>query len=335
MSHHAPNAGNQAALAPADLATAYRAIIDAIDRIVETYYYQGRFDEALQLLDSSQQIARQKEVSREDQVKVTVTKGKLLARKSFLSNDGYDAALSVLAVARETAASLNHKPLLATALTFAGLVTYGKTFNTGKGDYASAQDYFEQALHLRKELDDQRGIAESLIYTGIVHERQGDENTAVDHYQKALTIADKNNLKLEKSYALRHLAFLRQAHEDLDGALEYFKQSLALREEIGFKVYLPLSFLSVGHVYYEKGALEDALAYYRQSYTLAQELEARRVVALCALLMGELYQDQEKFEKALASFKEAQTTAVAIGYTKGATNAAAKIAEIEKKGVAA
>jgi tetratricopeptide (TPR) repeat protein len=303
------------------LSQTYKELIESVCQIAERYYYQGRFDNALDLLGAGLQMAQQKEVDTEVQANVLTKQGRLLAHRSFATNSGYEDALSTLRRAEKIAQSINSKEVLAEALNFIGLAHYARKFNTGKGDYDEALDYFQKALTLREESQNKRGIAETCIYRGIIHERKGEGQKALDDYQKALRIAEKNGYRLEQSYALRHMAFMHQAQGDLDGALTYFKESLTLREAIGFKVNLPFSLLSVGHVYYEKGNLEEALPYLQKAQALAEELNASRVIVLTLLFIGDTYKAQNDMETALENYQRAHKTATDIDYDRGVSSA--------------
>lgn len=311
------------------LSQTYKRLIDTVCQIAERYYYRGRFDDALDLLGAGLQMAQQKEVDAEVRANVLTKQGRLMAHRSFATNSGYEDALSTLHRAEEMARSTNSKEVLAEALNFIGLATYARKFNTGEGDYDEALGYFQKALTLREEAQDQRGIAETCIYRGLIHERKGEGQKALDDHRKALRIAEENGCRLEQSYALRHIAFVHQAQGDLDNALAYFKESLTLREAIGFKVNLPFSLLSVGHVYYEKGNLEEALPYLQKARALAEELNAPRVIVLTLLFIGDIYKAQNDMETALESYQRAHNTATDIDYDSGVSSALSRIDQLQ------
>ena len=78
--------------------------------------------------------------------------------------------------------------------------------------------YFEQALALRKEINDQKGIVESLLDIGTAHQNKAgrtdeDLERAFEYFQEAYTLAEEGGFRREKAHVARHLGYIYGHHK--------------------------------------------------------------------------------------------------------------------------
>ena len=151
----------------------YIALTTAMINLSEAYRYDARLDDALQLLGAD--------------------------------------IMELLNEAEVTAKSLDHKSLLADVVSPIGLVLYDQELWTSTLE--TPLRYFKQALALRKEGNDQKGIVESLFDIGTAHQnktgRTGEDlERAFEYFQEAYTLAEEGDFKKEKAHLVRHLAYI-------------------------------------------------------------------------------------------------------------------------------
>ena len=75
---------------PASIATQYTTLARSICDIAESYYYLGRLDDALTLLNAGSEIVAQREVLPSDRASLLLQHGKLRATTIFLANGDVD-----------------------------------------------------------------------------------------------------------------------------------------------------------------------------------------------------------------------------------------------------
>ncbi|HLZ55723.1 MAG TPA: tetratricopeptide repeat protein [Ktedonosporobacter sp.] len=307
----------------------YTSLFQSLHAIGTAYYKLGKLDAGIKLLNEGIAMLDGQEVKPQDALKVLLLSGKLQTRKSFTSNTGHDLSLQTGLRARQIAEANNDEQGLADALQLIGDTYYYKKMWTDEGDYQQALEYYQDALHRREALADHRGVSESLLFIGLIHERQEQYDQAFAYYTRAYQVAEQHDHDLEKSYAARHLAgiYLEQ-RSDLEQAGHYFAESLALRE--GYKTLLPLSLLAVGEVESAKGNLTSALSLYEQALALAQEMGQQTDIMFTLIDLGELHQKQEEIEQARAYYKQALTQAQAINLTLGITIVSGLLAGLDK-----
>src|SRR5439155_20005324 len=173
---------------------------------VESYYWLGRVEDAVRILQIGMQVVDESEVRQHDRVKLLLQYDKMLIMRNFRSNSSYELIWPTLLRAQKIAESLGHERLVADTLSHIGQAHYYKKLNTDEGEYDTALKFYQQALERREGIADERGKSESLFDIGLIYERQELYDTALEYYTQAMQIAEQHGYKLEKSYAMRHTA---------------------------------------------------------------------------------------------------------------------------------
>lgn len=86
---------------PESVTIHYTTLLQSICDISEAYLYEGKMDEAVNVLNIGEQLALFKEVAPRDTMKLLLQHGKVLNMNYFLTNNGYDAMLSTVLRAKQ------------------------------------------------------------------------------------------------------------------------------------------------------------------------------------------------------------------------------------------
>ncbi len=292
---------------PESVTNHYTTLIQSLCDISEAYLYEGNMDDSVNILNIGEQLALFKEVAPRDTMKLQLQHSKVLNMNYFLTNSGYDVMLSTVLRAKQAAEDAQDEQGKADVLQLLGQVYYYQSLNNEMHEFEQALEYFQQALDRRVALGDERGISESLFYSGLIYQNRDlpDKEKAFDYFTRSFHIADKYDYKLESSYAARHIASILCEREELEQALAYALSSLALREEIGFKRYLPPSHGLVGEIYLAQHDLERALFHSRRAYELAQEMNLQTFMMWSLFSLGDIYLAQHDTAQAKEYFEQA------------------------------
>ena len=296
---------------PESVTNHYTTLIQSLCAISEAYLYEGKMDESVSILNIGEQLARAKEVAPRDAMKLLLQHSNVLVMNYFLTNNDYDAVLSMVLQAQQAAENANDEQGKADALQLLGIAYYNHSLNNEVREYERALDYIQQALDRRVALGDERGISESLFYIGLVYQNgdKPDREKAFDYYTRSFHIAEEHDYKLEASYAARHIASILGERGELEQALLYALRSLALREEIGFKRYLPPSHGLVGEIYLRQQNMEQALFHQQRGYELAQEMNLQTFMMWSLFSLGEIHLAQHDIAQTRAQFEQAYSIA--------------------------
>jgi tetratricopeptide (TPR) repeat protein len=227
-------------------------------------------------------------VAATDRIRVSLAQGKLFTDRVFHANRGYDEAIATLEAAHVLAERVAEALSGATALDMMGFADYYRALQAGDKDYSPLLGRFQAALARREQLNDSRGVADSLFHIGLIHERLGEDDGALDMYRRAYTLAKERGHELELSYAARHLGGLALEAGDFDAARRFFRESLTLRQQAGYTLLLPLAHIALGEVMLAQNDLDGAASQYGQAHTLAQSMQSPLVSVSSLLALSEL-----------------------------------------------
>lgn len=129
------------------------------------------------------------------------------------------------------------------------------------GNFASAQEYFLEALRIYATLDDKQEQARTLGSVAWVILQQND-SLAMDYARQALALAEKAKSKEVVAYADNLMGFLYFKRKDYSRSLDFYSEALALRREIKSKPGEASTQENIALVHEASGQYELA----RQSY---------------------------------------------------------------------
>lgn len=292
------------ALSAKEITAHYTSLLHSLSEIAWSYYYQGQLDDAMKLFERGSHLLDFPEITDLDQAQFLLRYAEFVIANYFLTNQDEELMLTIIHQAQETARHSRDQQSQVTVLYLTGQMHYYQNIQKGIQDYTEARTTLQQAYKLYTELRATEGMAQTLFYTGLTHEREGDKNSAEAYYQQALEIARGHDYKWIISEATRHLSGLAM-QKDTDLALRYALESLRLRSEIGFKRALPAAHFLVSDVYTQRNELDKALEHCQQGRQLAEKMGLRSAILMSLLTLGQIQQQQAAFEEAQATFEEA------------------------------
>ena len=141
-----------------------------------------------------------------------------------------------------------------------------------QGDLGSAQQRFEEALALRRELGDARDIASSLMALGNMAQLRGDYDQATTFYEESLGLFREVPYWPGIAAGLNNLGLIATLQRKYPRALLLHEESLALARELGDKHAVARGLSNLGQVCCEQGNYARAETLLTQSLALRLEL---------------------------------------------------------------
>ncbi|HEU5097823.1 MAG TPA: tetratricopeptide repeat protein, partial [Roseiflexaceae bacterium] len=165
------------------------------------------------------------------------------------------------------------KALQAKVLNGAGGLAYAQ------GDYMSATSLYEGSLTLRRQINDQEGVATGLNNLGALEYARGDYDRARQFYLESLELFRTLGNRTNVARLLDNLGLV--AHEQGDDAQAqiYHEESLALRRVLDDKRGIAVVLTNLGEVLQTQGKSAQAIARYVESLTLRAELGDKEGIA--------------------------------------------------------
>ena len=152
--------------------------------------------------------------------------------------------------------------------------------------YAEAIDCYREALAIRTELADDRGVAVVLNNLGSVYGIVGRYDEALDCLRGALVIRERLGGALDKSFALNSLGHLQHERGMFADALPNLTAALRIRRDLGNRNGEAATLHCLGDTLAGLGRMTEALTCLRQALTIFRELGNRYGEAVAVHSLG-------------------------------------------------
>ena len=171
---------------------------------------------------------------------------------------------------------------------------------SARGDMDRAMEYLQNSLSLYKEIDDESGIASSLLRQGRVFDDKGFMKEASEKYQKCLDIREKLNDKsgIAEALNLKGRILISDA-TTYEEALECCQKALEIQQEIGNKFQIGLTLENLVWINRLRGELITSKKDAKQMLSLSKAIDHQWLVSSSQTHLGVIYGLQGDVDKAL------------------------------------
>jgi CHAT domain-containing protein/tetratricopeptide (TPR) repeat protein len=287
-------AAQQPARSAVDL---YRAIgdrngqVQALTLLTQALYQQGQFQLALQAITQAEGLTE-----------TAQQRGQLVSLRGLIALDvgNYREALQSFQRAqgsqlRDIAQENRNRIGLGEAYRYLGMYRnaqnmlnlavrtsghrpdYGRALNAlgdvhfDLGQYAEAQDFYQQALQVRRSLGDRRAILRTLNNLGRVQRELGNWSAAMKFHQDALGIATGLGDNTIRANILNNLAIVQMNLGQLKSARDLLEQATGFNRMVGNSLDVT-TLINFAQYYIKAGQLDQAA----KTYQLAIDVSRRK-----------------------------------------------------------
>ncbi len=175
--------------------------------------------------------------------------------------------LKALAIYKE----IGSKPGMSTQLGHIGIVNMlegdsaleKNNAEAAKKFYATALEYYAQAMAIDKELNNMYGYASNLGNVGMVYKQMGDFTNAAKNEEEALAIFVKMGVKESEAVSRGNLGLLYTKMKKYPKAEKLIRESIVLATELGDKNQLKFGHQYLYELYKQTGRPVPALEHYQ------------------------------------------------------------------------
>lgn len=205
----------------------------------------------------------------------------------------YAEALDHLLKSLEYAKSIGDPKTIASRLN-----NIGEIHDLNVGDYDRALEYYQEALDLRKEIQDLRGICISYRNIGVMERRRENYKKAMMYLTDAKALSDSIQYKTLVASSEYQIAYLLNEQDQPELALPHVKYAIQIQESgNNYRGHL-FSLILIGEIYQTLEEYEAAYENGVKAYQLADEKNMLEAKGLAAFLLAQYYGEQKDFEKA-------------------------------------
>lgn len=159
-------------------------------------------------------------------------------------------------------------------------------------DYESAIAYFEKALSLYRQENDENGIASVHSNLGSVYQLQGKYVKCIELYQDALTYYEQLGPTKKLVTCLNNLSSVYITLGLIDEGEVYCSRALGLAEELQLPKQIATCRVNLGVIASKNSDGPSALEYYGKSMEYFRSVNDTRGLANCLLNMAVIHQSQ-------------------------------------------
>ena len=297
-------------------------LANQMEQIALVHLYEARFDAALNLLNDQVLDSLKDENLLEEWARLQNRRAGILRYKGYCDNDPaqYDEAIEIVQQVLSVAETLGDGALLADTVDLAGSVLQSKEGSLD-ASFETRLGYFERALEIRTEIQDERGIAATNFHIGLVYQNKhpASEDSiqqAFEAFERSYAVASDGEFPFERAHAARHLAYIYDKRNEPDKAYELHREFLKTNQEIGFKPYLSPAHIMVGLAHFRRGELAEAEQHLRSAYKVAKEIQSGHFLADAAMMLGIVSRAKGENESARMHFEEALLLAEPINLSR-------------------
>lgn len=144
------------------------------------------------------------------------------------------------------------------------------------GDTGRSLEYFNQALAIRRSLNQRRGQADALDNLGYANYLLNSYDEALALYEQALALCRQVDDKQRESYVLTHIGMLHAARGDAPKALTHYEQARKIQQDGGMKLGLAVTLDKIANMQASAGDAARAAETFREALGLWADVGAER-----------------------------------------------------------
>ncbi|MBM3186756.1 MAG: tetratricopeptide repeat protein, partial [Bacteroidetes bacterium] len=173
-----------------------------------------------------------------------------------------------------------------------------------KGQIEKAEKLQLEALNIRRQLGDMKGISTSLAIIGHLNKEKGDFDKAVKLYLESIEIKKQLGDKKGISSSLFNLGNLYRDKNKIEEAETIHLEALEIRRQSDDKKGICASLAILGHLSKDIGNFEKAEKLYLESLELKRELNDKKGISALLVNLGVCYFEMDNDKKAIKCFNE-------------------------------
>lgn len=193
------------------------------------------------------------------------------------------------------------------------------------GNLISSLEYYNEALEIRKRIQDNGGIASSLCNIGLIYKNQGRVSKALEYYFKSLKIIESIDGLNGKADVLHNIGSIYEVEEDIPKAIRYYLKSIEIEKKLENRLGLAGSYVNLGFVYQRAKEDEKAREIFLESLKIYQDLEYKRGIADSYIGLGMVDYGEKNYTKSIENYKKSLVIKEGLKHKRGIASVVIKL----------
>jgi tetratricopeptide (TPR) repeat protein len=180
----------------------------------------------------------------------------------------------------------NKKEILVYKKHLGNVLTSIAIMQSRSGQLNKTMETLKRGMALRKEINDEEGLAESLNNLGYFYKIQGNIPMALDHYSKSLSIQEKINDRAAMAFSLMNLAAIYASQGDFYKTEESYIKARKINEDLGNERGVAQVLMNLATLQAKVNKLDSAYLNFKKCYEVFSKINDKHAMATAVNSLG-------------------------------------------------
>lgn len=169
------------------------------------------------------------------------------------------------------------------------------------------------------------GVADSRNLRGVIHINMGQLQEARDQFEELLIIQQQLNNQIGLAATLINVGEIDRTLDQIDQMEIYNRRALEISQEAEYMRGITVATVNLGDVALRRGNVQDALQLYEEAIRLAEGAGMKQILSLTYFLAGDAHYLLQDLREAMKNYEKARKVALEVAHRLYAFNAQASI----------
>ena len=252
--------------------------------------------------------ATAKDTDIRNMVQAALLRARIILAWIAVSTESREQALIRLDSAQDTAAHLDHQLALTDIKFYRGRAL--EEFY----EHDRALSLVTSALRQYERMGYLHGVADARNLRGVIHLNMGRLQEARDQFEELLIIQQQLNNQVGLAATLINVGEIDRTLDQISQMETYNRRALEISQEAEYMRGIATATVNLGDVALRKGDTEEAIKLYNEAIALADGAGMRSTLTLTLFLAGDANFILQRYGEAITCYKQAKKTSVEINH---------------------
>jgi tetratricopeptide (TPR) repeat protein len=252
--------------------------------------------------------ATAKDASIRSAVQAALLHARVILASIAVHTDSREEALIRLDSAQDTATHLDHQ-LALTDIKFHKARTLEEFY-----EHDRAMSLVTSALHTYERMGYLQGVADARNLRGVIHLNMGRLQEARDQFEELLIIQQQLNNQVGLAATLINVGEIDRTLDQVSQMETYNRRALEISQEAEYMRGIAVATVNLGDVALRKGDTEEAIRLYNEAIALSEGAGMRSTLTLTLFLAGDANYILQRYDEAISCYKKAKKVSLEIDH---------------------
>ncbi|MFW9975951.1 MAG: tetratricopeptide repeat protein [Candidatus Thorarchaeota archaeon] len=252
--------------------------------------------------------ATAKDTGIRNMVQATLLRARILLATIAVTAESREEALIRLDSAEDTAKHLDHQ------LALTDIKFYRSRALEEFYEHDRALNLVTSALHQYERMGYLQGVSDARNLRGVIHLNMGRLQEARDQFEELLIIQQQLNNQIGLAATLINVGEIDRTLDQIPQMETYNRRALEISQEAEYMRGIVVATANLGDVALRKGDTKEAIRLYNEVIVLSEKSGMRTLLALALFLAGDANYILQDYDEAISCYKRAKDVSIEIDH---------------------